>query len=218
MAQYDYYGRSPFSNIPQATLNILIINVIFFVATLINERFMVSTFSMFLPGSPFFRFWQPLTYMFMHGGFAHVFFNMWALWMFGSALERAIGTKKFLVLYFVSGFGALLLHTGVQYAQLLTGLAPYQRLALTPMLGASGALFGVQIAFAMLYPNSVWTLIFPPVSLKAKWFVAIFVAIELLCGITGTADGVAHFAHLGGMLCGWLLILYWRKTGKLYRY
>ena len=218
MSRYYNDSGNPLTSIPPATLNILIINIIMFVATLINENFMIGTFAMFYPTSPFFRIWQPITYMFMHGGFAHIFFNMWALWMFGSALERAIGTKKYLILYFVAGLGALLIHTGFQYFQLASGMASYTDIARTPILGASGALYGVQIGFAMLYPNSEWTLLFPPITLKAKWFVLIFVAIELLCGVTGTAEGVAHFAHLGGMLFGWLLILYWKKTGKLFRY
>lgn len=215
MANYNYGGGR--FQIPPATKNLLIINVLMFVATLINENFMIGTFAMFYPTSPLFRIWQPITYMFMHGGFAHIFFNMWALWMFGSALEYAIGTKKFVILYFVAGLGALGLHVLFQYIQIATGMADPMNVMRTPMLGASGALYGVQIAYAMLYPNDVWTLIFPPISLKAKWFVVIFVAIELICGITGTADGVAHFAHLGGMLFGWLLILYWKKSGKLYR-
>ncbi len=217
MSRYYYDNSNPLASIPPATLNLLIINIIMFVATRLNENFMIGTFAMFFPTSPFFRIWQPITYMFMHGGFAHIFFNMWALWMFGAALERAIGTKKFLILYFVAGLGALLIHTGFQYVQIATGLSSYMNIARTPILGASGALYGVQIAFAMLYPDSVWTLIFPPVSLKAKWFVLIFVAIELFSGITGTVEGVAHFAHLGGMLFGWLLILYWKKTGRLFR-
>ena len=87
----------------------------------------------------------------------------------------------------------------------------------TPTLGASGAIYGIQIGYAMLYPNDVWTLIFPPISLKAKWFVLIFIAIELFTGVTGTMDGVAHFAHLGGMLFGFILLFYWKKTGKLWQ-
>ena len=106
MSRYYYDNSNPLASIPPATLNLLIINIIMFVATRLNENFMIGTFAMFFPTSPFFRIWQPITYMFMHGGFAHIFFNMWALWMFGAALERAIGTKKFLILYFVAGLGA----------------------------------------------------------------------------------------------------------------
>ncbi|MGN1215856.1 MAG: rhomboid family intramembrane serine protease [Candidatus Cryptobacteroides sp.] len=218
-----FFGRIP------ATKNLLIVNIIFFIATLINENFMVETFSMFYPTSPSFKLWQPLTYMFMHGGFAHIFVNMWGLVMFGAALEQSIGTKKFLILYFASGFGALFLHTGIQFIQTLAfadGMATgdysaqmsYLRLIRTPMLGASGAIFGIQAACAMLYPDNVWTLVFPPISLKAKWFIIIFMAIELVTGITGTASGVAHFAHLGGAIVGLLLTWFWRKKGKLWRY
>ena len=183
MTQYGFNSNIGgfFSRIP-ATKNILIVNVIFFIACMVNENFMVKTFSMFYPTSPMFRIWQPLTYMFMHGGFAHIFVNMWGLVMFGAALENAIGTRKFLILYFLSGFGALALHTGIQFIEAATlagGIASgdysaqvsYLNLIRTPMLGASGAIFGIQAAYAMLYPNNVWTLVFPPVSLKAKWFI-----------------------------------------------
>ncbi len=220
---YDYNGGDSFlSRIPPFTRNIIMINVIMFVATLINENFMVGTFAMFFPASPFFRWWQPLTHMFMHGGFWHIFFNMYTLFIFGCVLERIMGTKKFFIFYFVTGLGAVLLHTGVQYLQALSFLsndaaASYTGLLRTPTLGASGAIYGVLIGYAMFFPDSILTLIFPPVSLKAKWFILIFIAIELMTGLTGTVNGVAHFAHLGGALFGFLLILYWRKTGKLYR-
>ena len=167
--------------IPPVTRSLLIVNVIMFVATLINENFMIGTFAMFYPASPLFRWWQPLTHMFMHGGWWHIFFNMYTLVMFGMVVERALDTKKFLILYFVTGLGA------------------------------------VALAFAMLYPEARMTLIFPPVTLDAKWMVAIFIGIELLTGITGTQMGIAHFAHLGGALFGFLLILYWRKRGELWR-
>ena len=204
MAQLDRL----FGNIPAATRNLFLVNVIMFIATCINQNFMVGTFAMFFPTSPFFRWWQPVTHMFMHGGFWHIFLNMWCLLMFGSALERSIGSKKFVLFYFVAGLGAVAVHTLVQYLQ-----GPILNV---PTLGASGAIYGIQIGYAMLYPNDIWTLVFPPVSLKAKWFVLIFIAIELFTGITGTADGVAHFAHLGGALFGFLLMLYWKKTGKVY--
>lgn len=205
MAQFDRL----FGNIPAATRNLFLINAIMFIATCINQNFMVGTFAMFYPTSPFFHWWQPVTHMFMHGGFWHIFLNMWCLLMFGSALERSIGSRKFVLFYFVAGLGAVAVHTLVQYLQ-----GPILNV---PTLGASGAIYGIQIGYAMLYPNDIWTLVFPPVSLKAKWFVLIFIAIELFTGITGTADGVAHFAHLGGALFGFLLMLYWKKTGKIYR-
>ena len=205
MAQYNRL----FGNIPTATRNLFLVNALMFIATCINQNYMVATVAMFFPTSPFFHWWQPVTHMFMHGGFWHIFLNMWCLLMFGSALERSIGSRKFVLFYFVAGLGAVAVHTLVQYLQ-----GPILNV---PTLGASGAIYGIQIGYAMLYPNDIWTLVFPPVSLKAKWFVLIFIAIELFTGITGTADGVAHFAHLGGALFGFLLMLYWKKTGKIYR-
>ena len=203
-------------NIPVVTRNLLILNVIMYVATLINENFMLGTFAMFYPTSPYFRWWQPLTHMFMHGGFWHIFFNMYTLVMFGMVVERALGTKKFLWFYFITGLGAVALHTGIQWVE-LTYLGGDQIAAIrTPMVGASGAIYGVLVAFAMLYPQARMTLLFPPVTLDAKWMVIIFIGIELVTGITGTSMGIAHFAHLGGALFGWLLILYWRKTRKIY--
>ncbi|MBQ9192432.1 MAG: rhomboid family intramembrane serine protease [Bacteroidales bacterium] len=211
--------------IPPVTRNILIINVIVFLATLINQEFMVGTFAMFYPASPLFRWWQPLTHMFMHGGWMHILFNMYTLVMFGMVVERALGTKKFLILYFVAGFGAVALHTGVEWLQVLSlassndpsAQAQYIDLLRTPVVGASGAIYGVLVAFAMLYPQARMTLLFPPVTLDAKWMVAIFIGIELLTGITGTQMGIAHFAHLGGALFAFLLVLYWRKRGELWR-
>ncbi|MBO6063005.1 MAG: rhomboid family intramembrane serine protease [Bacteroidales bacterium] len=219
--------------IPPVTRSLLIVNVIMFVATLINENFMVGTFAMFYPTSPFFRWWQPLTHMFMHGGWWHILFNMYTLVMFGMVVERALGTKKFLILYFVTGLGAVALHTGVEWLQVgrlvssVDGgfvlsetdadLQAYSDLVRTPMVGASGAIYGVLVAFAMLYPEARMTLIFPPVTLDAKWMVAIFIGLELLTGITGSQVGIAHFAHLGGALFGFLLVWYWRKRGELWR-
>ena len=211
--------------IPPVTRSLLIINVIMFVATLVNEDFMIRTFAMFYPVSPLFRWWQPLTHMFMHGGWWHILCNMYTLVMFGMVVERALGTKKFLILYFVTGLGAVALHTGVEWLdihRLAASASPTAQTDIidmlrTPMVGASGAIYGVLVAFAMLYPEARMTLIFPPVTLDAKWMVIIFVGIELLTGITGTQVGIAHFAHLGGALFGFLLILYWRKRGELWR-
>ena len=233
MPDYYYYngnssrGGGFLSSVPKVTRNLIIINVIVFIATLINEEFMVSTFAMFYPTSPYFHVWQIITHMFMHGGFWHILFNMYTLWMFGSVLERMIGERKFLIFYFVCGLGAAALHTGVEYLQVqgfmkaiadgsTTAAQSYAQLKMTPVLGASGAIYGVIIGYAMLFPESKLTLIFPPVTLSAKWMVIIFAALELLFGISGTVVSVAHFAHLGGMLFGWLLIKYWRKKGTLF--
>ena len=235
MSDYYYYDpnsgntsrRGFMSNVPTVTKNIIIVNILIFVATLINENFMLTNFALFYPASQYFRWWQPITHMFMHGGFWHILFNMYTLWMFGSVLERMIGTKKFLIFYFICGLGAAALHTGVQYIQALGFLSDiasgtasaaqsYAQLKMTPTVGASGAIYGVIIGYAMLFPESRLTLLFPPVTLSAKWMVIIFAAIELLTGMTGTVGGVAHFAHLGGMLFGWLMIKYWRKKGTLF--
>ena len=225
MPYYEQQRGGFLSTIPVVTRNLLIVNVLMYIATLVNEEFMVGTFSMFYPASPFFRFWQPVTYMFMHGGFWHIFFNMYTLLMFGTVVERTIGTRNFLVLYFVTGLGAMALHTGVEYLEASHYLAAatpasqveYQQLLRTPMLGASGAIYGLLVAYAMLYPDARMTLLFPPVTLDAKWMVVIFVVIELITGIVGTRIGIAHFAHLGGALIGFILIYFWRKSGRLWR-
>jgi len=227
MAYYDNNGNYVrgggfLNSIPPVTKNIILINILVFIATLINQDFMVRNFALFYPASPLFRPWQIVTHMFMHGGFWHIFFNMYSLLIFGMVVEKVLGSKRFLIFYFVTGLGAVALHLGVEYVQAQVFAASnvnnYNNLLLTPTLGASGAIYGVLIAYAMLFPDSVLTLIFPPIPLKAKWWVLIFAGIELFTGVTGTVDGVAHFAHLGGMLFGFLLILYWKKTGKINRY
>lgn len=227
MPYYQYQRPGFLSNVPKVIKNLLIINVLMFVATLVNQRFMISTFGLFYPTSEYFRWWQPVTHMFMHGGFWHILFNMYTLFIFGCVVERMIGSRKFLIFYFVCGLGAAAVHLGVQALQanafmnqlaqgVQSAAVSYAQLKMTPTVGASGAIYGVLIAYAMLFPDSKLTLLFPPVTLSAKWMVIIFAGIELITGITGTADGMAHFAHLGGMLFGWLLITYWRKHGTLF--
>ncbi len=230
---YYYYGNDGgrrggfFSSLPPVTRNLIIVNLIIYLATLFNQNFMIGTFALFYPTSPFFHGWQVVTHMFMHGGFWHVFFNMYTLLIFGSVVERIIGSRKFLLFYFVCGLGAVALHLGVQYLQMqsymegaaLGNAAALQNIALiknTPTVGASGAIYGVLMGYAMLFPESRMTLLFPPVTLSAKWMVAIFAAIELFTGVTGLAGSIAHFAHLGGMLIGYLMILSWRKRGILF--
>ena len=225
--QYDSGSRGFMSNVPAAVKNIIIINVLVMIMTSLNREFMFEHFALFYPTSPFFHWWQPVTHMFMHGGFWHLFFNMYTLYIFGSVLERVWGTRKFLVFYFVTGLGAALIHTGVEWIQMQSwlgqaaegsaaALSSIHALKMTPTVGASGAIYGVLMGYAMLYPDSVLTLIFPPVSMKAKWFVLIFAAIELLTGVTGTGGGIAHFAHLGGLIFGYLLILFWKRNHTLY--
>ncbi len=206
MSYYSYNSGGGFmSNVPVAVKNIIWICVGMSVLTYLNEPLMARLFAL-NPITFITKPWQLVTYMFMHGGFGHLFFNMYTLYIFGSVLERIWGTKKFLLFYFVTGIGAALVHILVQY---LTG-----SFALT--VGASGAIYGILMGYAVLYPDSIMTLIFPPISLKAKWFVLIFAAIELFLGVTGTQAGVAHFAHLGGLIFGYLLMLYWKKKHRLY--
>ena len=216
--------NNPLQNIPVVTRNLLYVNILMFVATLINPSFMKDTFAMAFPLSTDFRWWQPITHMFMHDGFWHILFNMYSLVMFGMVVERALGTQRFIWFYLITGLGAVALHTGVEFIQVQQLIKEYPGVpaqtiynSIPHVLGASGAVYGVLVAFAMLYPEAKLTLIFPPITLDAKWWVIIFIGIELLTGITGTQMGVAHFAHLGGALFGWLLIRYWRKKGVLYR-
>ena len=221
---YQENRRGFFSNIPRVTKNIILINLVVFVATLLNENFMVGTFGLFYPSSPYFRWWQPVTHIFMHGGFWHIFFNMYTLFIFGTVVERMIGERKFLLLYFICGLGAAAMQIGTQYLEMQSFLASDSQTALqgiialkrTPTVGASGAIYGILMAYAMLFPDSRMTLIFPPVTLSAKWMVVIFAVIELVTGVAGWADGIAHFAHLGGMLIGWIMIRTWRRKGVLF--
>ena len=204
---YNNGSRGGFmSNVPKAVKDIILINVLMLVLTYLNNPLMCRLFAL-NPISFIWKPWQLVTYMFMHGGLGHLFFNMYTLFIFGSVLENVWGTKKFLTFYFVTGIGAALVNIGVQY---LTG-----SFALT--VGASGAIYGVLMGYAMLYPDSMLTLIFPPVSMKAKWFVLIFAGIELLLGISNNpADNVAHFAHLGGLIFAFLLLMFWKKKHRLY--
>ena len=230
---YYYYGnggggRQGFmSNVPAAVKNIIIINVLVYLMTSLKGNFMYENFALFYPTSPFFHWWQPLTHMFMHGGFWHIFFNMYTLFIFGSVLERVWGTKKFLIYYFVTGLAAAAVHTGVEWIQMthwmsqaaegsIAAQASIHALKMTPTVGASGAIYGLLMGYAMLYPDAIMSLIFPPISMKAKWFVLIFAAIELFTGVTGTGGGIAHFAHLGGLIFGFILLMYWKKTRRLY--
>jgi len=204
--------------------NLVIINAIMLLATMVIGDGMYAKMSLFAFESDFFRPYQLVTHMFMHGGFWHLFFNMYSLMIFGSVLEHAWGSKKFLLFYMVTGIGAALCHNlvlHIEYDHLMSIGKSVQALNVlrTPTVGASGAIYGVLLGFGMLFPDAELRMIFVPfIPLKAKWFVVIFAAIELLTGITGTSDGIAHFAHLGGMLFGLLLILYWKKRKKLYDY
>lgn len=206
---YNSRFSSVMSNIPPVVKNIIIINVILFLGTLLVKEPMYERLALFPLGSYFFRPYQLVTHMFMHGGFWHIFFNMYTLFFFGCVLERVWGSKKFLLYYFVTGLGAAACHLLVLYLQGNTRNIP--------TVGASGAIYGLLLAYGMLFPNNRLTIIFPiPIVLKAKWFVLIFGCIELLTGFSGISDGVAHFAHLGGMIFGVFLILHWKKKNRMY--
>ena len=204
---YNNSGRGGFmSNVPKAVKHIILINVCMLVLSMLDGPLMDRLFAL-NPITFIYKPWQLVTSMFMHGSIGHLFFNMYTLFIFGSVLENIWGTKKFLTFYFITGIGAGLFDILVQH---LTG-----NFAL--MVGASGAIYGVLMGYAMLYPDSVLTLIFPPISLKAKWFVLIFAGIELLLGISNNpADNIAHFAHLGGLVFAFLLLMFWKKRHRLY--
>ena len=216
------YTRNSFlSNISPVVKNLLIINVIMYLATVLIGDNMYEKFSLFYFSSPFFKPYQLVSHMFMHGSFTHIFFNMYTLFIFGNVLERVWGGQKFLFYYFVTGIGAALLHLGVAYLQLQGYISNgnfmgVQSIMLTPTVGASGAIYGLLLAYGMLFPNNIMQLIFPPVALKAKWFVIIFGALELLLGLSGRGGNIAHFAHLGGMIFGYFLIMYWKKNNRMY--
>ena len=197
MAQYQPQG---YRLLPPAVKHLLIINVLCYAAYYILAKQQIIDLNYWLgiwtPRSGMFRIWQPLTYMFMHGSFDHLFFNMFSLWMFGAVLERYWGTRRFLFYYLVCGIGAGLLNL----------LVPGIHLS----VGASGAVYALLLAFGMMWPNEYVYLYFL-VPIKTKWMIIGMIVLELFEGIFRSYDGVAHFAHLGGMLIGFFLILYWRK-------
>ena len=220
-------NRGFLSETPPLVKNLIIINLIMFVATQIIGDFMYEKFSLFYFGSQFFKPYQLVTHMFMHGGFAHIFFNMYTLYIFGCVLERVWGSQKFLFYYLVTGIGAALIHNGVIYLEVsslqgalesgnIMASAKINQILMTPTVGASGAIYGLLLAYGMLFPNNVMQLIIPPVALKAKYFVLIFGGLELVLGLTNTGSNIAHFAHLGGMIFGFFLIRYWKKNNRMY--
>ncbi|MDD5962501.1 MAG: rhomboid family intramembrane serine protease [bacterium] len=194
----------------------IIINVIMFALTLLAENFMLEKFALFYFNSPFFKPYQLISHIFMHGGFMHILFNMYSLYIFGSVLESVWGGKKFFIYYMVTGIGAALFHLFITYLRIESGVLDPYLAALIPMVGASGAIYGLLLAYGVLFPNNVLTLFFPPVSLKAKYMVFVFGGLEFLLGLGGSGDGVAHFAHLGGMLFGFVILMIWKRGNKLY--
>ena len=264
--------RPVLNNIPPVVKNLIIINVLFLLATFGLEQAgvdLVEILGMHYPASEKFKLHQTITHMFMHGGLTHIFFNMFALWMFGRVLEGVWGSRRFLVYYFVTGLGAVALHTFVNFLEISSiqntfeafsktpspelldqfvnknlpnssaqvrdfiniwyddptntayaseGLNLMQRILHLkmdiPTVGASGAVFGVLLAFGVLFPNTQLMLLFPPIPIKAKYFVIAYGLIELYLGFSRPGSNVAHFAHLGGMLFGYILIKYWNKTSN----
>ena len=168
---------------------------------------------LFFPTSEYFRPFQIVTHMFMHGSLTHLFFNMFALFMFGPPLEMTWGPKRFLSFYLITGFGALALYLFTQYIE-INYFGGHPMSINVPMLGASGAVFGLLAGYGTLFPNNTIQLLIPPIPLKAKYFVLIYAGIELFLGLGRFSTGIAHFAHLGGALFGFLLILYWRNQGN----
>ena len=194
----------------------IIINVIMFALTLLAEHFMLEKFALFYFNSPFFKPYQLISYIFMHGGFMHILFNMYSLYIFGSVLESVWGGKKFFIYYMVTGIGAALFHLFITYLRIESGVLDPYLASIIPMVGASGAIYGLLLAYGVLFPNNVLTLFFPPVSLKAKYMVFVFGGLEFLLGLGGSGDGVAHFAHLGVMLFGFVILMIWKRGNKLY--
>ena len=212
---YGYYRPG----LPFVVKNLIIINAIIFVVTMFAQNFMYGTFSLFYFTSPFFKPFQLITYMFMHGGFWHIFFNMFSLYMFGSVIVNYWGGKKFFLYYMVCGICAGLFHEPGMYLQIAFAETPglvEAAINRVPTVGASGAIYGLLLAYGMMFPNNVLQFVFPPVAMKAKWMVIIFGAIELISGLSGRGGNVAHFAHLGGMIFGIIMILYWKKKNRLY--
>lgn len=239
------YGRG-FFGMPPVVKNIIMINILMLLATFaVNSVFGIdlnSRLGLYFPKSEHFQPYQILTHMFMHGGLWHLFFNMYALYIFGQILENVWGPKRFMIYYLVTGLGAALVHESVitfEYLKLMKVIEPdqlklvlnegasyfaegkvftdpvmqeLQLLLNTPTVGASGAIFGVLLAFGVLFPNTQLMLLFPPIPIKAKYFVLIYGAIELYLAFTQPGSNIAHTAHLGGMLFGYILIRYWRKT------
>ena len=216
------------NNLSPMTKNLLIVNFLAYVATWVFQLRGIDLTSLlglhfFLASN--FHFYQFLTYMFLHGSFMHIFFNMFALWMFGSVIERVWGPKKFLFYYICCGIGAGFTQELVQYINyVMADLSAYQYvdtgtvkittdayINLWTTIGASGAVYAILLAFGMIFPNERLFIIPFPFPIKAKWLIVGYIAIELFSAMSGPGDGVAHMAHLGGMLFGFLLIRYWQK-------
>ena len=243
------YRPSSFSHLPEVVKNLLIINGLFFLATITLDGMgfdMYRFFGLHQFQSDDFMPHQLVTHIFMHGNLTHLIFNMFALWMFGKVLENVWGGKRFLIYYMITGLGAAIIHLGVSQYEIMSLQAQISTTDLsrllddgkyilannqnytnpimgklnllihTPTVGASGAVFGVLLAFGMLFPNAL-LYIYLAIPIKAKYFVILYGILELYAGISNNpADNVAHFAHLGGMIFGFLLIKYWKKNSNTF--
>lgn len=205
-----------FQSLPPVTRNIIIANVmIYLVSNFFQYPVLYSYLSAFYPSSPYFHGWQIITHMFMHapfregGGIMHILFNMMTLWSFGPVLEQALGQKKYASLYFLSGIGAYFLNCGWNFVELSQG-GSFQDIANVPMMGASGAIFGVVAAFATFFPDAKLMFMFIPFPIKAKILLPIVIVVSIMLGLNGNVGGIAHFAHVGGALVGFILARYWR--------
>ena len=211
-------------NIPIVTRYLLVANLVVFLLTSILLRYGVdlnSLCGLHYISAPSFHWWQPITYMFLHADFGHIFFNMFAVWMFAPMIENEWGPRRFIIYYLVCGLGAAFVQELVWMMMLSNMSATYDAATLAyyagmlNTIGASGAVFGILFAFGWLFPDVPMFLLFIPIPIRARTFVIIYALIELFAGLGSvaglTADHVAHFAHVGGFLFGWLLILYWRK-------
>ncbi len=240
MSRFNF-GRA--GGTPPIVKNLIIINIVMFVALFAFQQFFRTDLNrilgMYYIQSPMFRPWQIVTHMFMHGSLMHIFFNMWALWIFGKTLESVWGGKRFLIYFLATGLGAAFFHQLVMYIELAPKIAAFKeaynvdvltmerlnqvfstgsqfnsliRSLVTPTVGASGAVLGILLAFGMLFPNTPLFIIPFPFPIKAKWLVIGYGALELYLGVTQPGSNIAHFAHLGGMIFGFIMIKYWNKT------
>jgi len=190
------------SRLTEVVKHLLIINVlVYFGATMVLPQIGIPTRMLYLfyPGTEPFQPFQLITHMFMHGSTTHILFNMMSLFFLGPMVEQALGSKRFLTFYLLSGVGAMLLHLGIDYFSV-------QHI---PVVGASGAIMGVFVAFAVLFPDVKLMLLFPPIPIKAKYMMMALIAFDLFSGISGMSTGIAHFAHLGGVLAGFIMMYYW---------
>ncbi len=225
------------NRISETVKHIIIINVIMFFATMAMPEKMHNLFDMHFILNPLFKPWQIITHMFMHANLTHIGFNMLILWMFGTPIEEIWGKKRFVIFYFVAGLGSLLLYGGIQYFQFTEAINqamaagipkekifdilnsgqyfsnfPNTAIYNSAMLGASGAIMGIEVAFAMMFPNVELMLLFPPIPVKAKYLISVLVLGDLFFGITSfDHSNIAHFAHVGGALTGFILVKIWGK-------